>query len=248
MCGIAGIFSRTTPFADCATIRSMMDVVAYRGPDGHGHLIDGRVALGHRRLAILDLSDAGHQPMHSPDGNASIVFNGEIYNYLELREELRAIGHRFVSNTDTEVILAAYSEWGTACVSRFNGMWAFALYDRRMQRIMCSRDRFGIKPFFYANTEAVFAFGSEIKQLLPFLPHRRARRDVLLNFLISGLSGYSEQTFFDGILSLPGGHNLLLDLKNGASTVEPFYAIRPAALEGSSEDELEERFYTLLTD
>ncbi len=248
MCGIAGIFSRKSPFADCATIRSMTDVVAYRGPDGQGHLVDGCVALGHRRLAILDLSEAGHQPMHSLDGNASLVFNGEVYNYLELREQLRVKGHRFVSNTDTEVILAAYAEWGTECVSRFNGMWAFALYDRRLRRIFCSRDRFGIKPFFYANTDRAFVFGSEIKQLLPFLPVRRARRDVLLNFLVTGLSGYSKETFFEGVSSLPGGHNLILDLHTGAFTIARFYEICPAALEGKSEEELADRFYALLTD
>jgi asparagine synthase (glutamine-hydrolysing) len=248
MCGIAGIFSRTLPFADCATIRSMIDVVAYRGPDGQGHLVDGCVALGHRRLAILDLSEAGHQPMHSLDGNASLVFNGEVYNYLELREELRAKGHRFVSNTDTEVILAAYSEWGAECVSRFNGMWAFALYDRRLRRIFCSRDRFGIKPFYYASTDQAFVFGSETKQLLPFLPARRARRDMLLNFLVTGLNGYSEETFFEGVFSLPGGHNLVLDLQTGAFTITRFYEIHPAETEGKSEDELADQFYQLLTD
>lgn len=248
MCGIAGIFSRTSPFADCATIRAMTEVVAYRGPDGQGHLVDGCLALGHRRLAILDLSEAGQQPMHSLDGNASIVFNGEVYNYLELREELRGKGHRFVSNTDTEVILASYAEWGTECVSRFNGMWAFALYDRRLRRIFCSRDRFGIKPFYYASTDRAFVFASEIKQLLPFLPSRRARRDVLLTFLVTGLSGYSNDTFFAGVSSLPGGHNLILDLQTGSFTIARFYEICPAALEGNSEEELVDRFQALLRD
>ncbi|MGA7353529.1 MAG: asparagine synthase (glutamine-hydrolyzing), partial [Acidobacteriaceae bacterium] len=247
MCGIAGVISRKPPFADCATIRSMTDVVAYRGPDGKGHLVDGPVALGHRRLAILDLSEAGRQPMHSPDGNASLVFNGEIYNYLELREELRSRGHRFVSDTDTEVILAAYSEWGEKCVSRFNGMWAFALYDRRLRRIFCSRDRFGIKPFFYAGTDQAFVFGSEIKQLLPFLPARRVPREVLLSFLVTGLTGYSEETFFEGVFSLPGGHNLILDLQTGAFTTARFYELHPAEVEGT-EDELADQFRQLLTD
>ncbi len=225
----------------------MTDVVAYRGPDGKGHLVDGPVALGHRRLAILDLSEAGRQPMHSPDGNASLVFNGEIYNYLELREELRSRGHRFVSDTDTEVILAAYSEWGEKCVSRFNGMWAFALYDRRLRRIFCSRDRFGIKPFFYAGTDQAFVFGSEIKQLLPFLPARRVPREVLLSFLVTGLTGYSEETFFEGVFSLPGGHNLILDLQTGAFTTARFYELHPAEVEGT-EDELADQFRQLLTD
>lgn len=248
MCGIAGVISKGSPFTDCATIRSMTQMVAYRGPDGEGHLVEGCVTLGHRRLAILDLSQAGRQPMHSVDGALSIVFNGEIYNYLELREELRANGHRFVSNTDTEVILAAYAEWGTDCVSRFNGMWAFALYDRRRRSIFCSRDRFGIKPFFYANTDRAFAFASEIKQLLPFLPARRARRDVLVNFLVTGLSGYSEETFFEGVFTLPGGHNLVLNTQTGGFTITRFYEIHPRALEGENETELIDEFQRLLTD
>lgn len=248
MCGIAGIVSKRAPFATLDTIRSMTDVIAYRGPDGEGHFVEGPVCLGHRRLAILDLSEAGHQPMQSLDRNTTIVFNGEIFNYLELREELQANGHRFVSNTDTEVILAAWALWGAECVNRFIGMWAFAIYDQRQSRIFCSRDRFGIKPFFYANTDRAFTFGSEIKQLLPFLSARRANCKVLVNFLITGLVDYSAESFFDGIVSLPGGHNLELSVETGEFRITRYYEIQPAELAGSSEEELTEQFHALLAD
>ena len=130
------------------------------------------MGLAHRRLAILDLSADGHQPMEL-GGQFAITYNGEIYNYLEIREELQSLDRKFRSQSDTEVILAAYAEWGPDCVRRFNGMWAFAIHDRRAGTLFCSRDRFGVKPFHYLRTDNQFAFSSEIKQLLPMLPLRR---------------------------------------------------------------------------
>ena len=166
MCGIAGIMGkrRVNPEA----LRRMTSVMAHRGPDGAGHWLssDGRVGLGHRRLAILDLSDKGSQPMTDATERLTITFNGEIYNYLEVREELKGLGHQFRSDTDTEVILESYKEWGEGCLDRFNGMFAFALYDQAAGELFCARDRYGEKPFLFAQEPGFFAFASEYKALL----------------------------------------------------------------------------------
>lgn len=172
------------------------------------------MAFGFRRLAILDLSPAGHQPMSSPDGHLWIVFNGEIYNYLELRAELADYGYEFQSSTDTEVILAAYQQWGAECLSRFNGMWAFAIWDRQAQQLFVARDRFGIKPLYYLHNNHIFAFASEIKalvgrqKLLSFESDERA----IYRYLVSGHlpSPQRGQTFFKDIKSLPPGRWLLV--------------------------------------
>src|SRR5256714_14941656 len=156
----------------------------HRGPDGDGSYASEGVALGFRRLAIIDLSDAGLQPFASDDGALQIVHNGEVYNYRELRRELEAKGHRFRSATDTEVILAAYRAWGDRCVERFNGMWAFALWDGQRRRLFCSRDRFGVKPFYFRWDGARLAFASEPKAFradptTPLEPNLRAVREYV---------------------------------------------------------------------
>jgi len=172
-----------------------------RPPAGAG------LALGHRRLAILDLSTAGHGPMLSADGSLVVTYNGEIYNYLELREELRGLGHAFATGTDTEVLLAAWAEWGPDCLRRFNGMWAFALYDARRRVLFCARDRFGVKPFYYHHRPGLLAFASEIKGLLAH-PAVSARTDegMLLGFLTRGALDEGSRTFFESVTCLPGGH------------------------------------------
>ena len=160
MCGIAGIIHKTnTPVAE-HVIRSMIAPIYHRGPDSGDVICFDSLALGHRRLAILDLSPQGAQPMQYDESNLTIVHNGEIYNYRELRDDLRQQGYVFHSDTDTEVILASYLAWGEHCVEKFNGMWAFAIYDKVNNKIFCSRDRFGIKPFYYTNNEKGFYFGS----------------------------------------------------------------------------------------
>src|SRR5438093_9399640 len=162
MCGICGIGAPGRP-AETETAAAMSELIAHRGPDGEGVFATDGVALASRRLAILDLSEAGAQPFASLDEKLHVVHNGEIYNYRELRSELIGRGHRFTSATDTEVILAAYREWGERCVERFNGMWAFALWDEDEQRLFCARDRFGVKPFYYRYAGGRLVLASELK-------------------------------------------------------------------------------------
>lgn len=209
MCGIAGIWNHDgRPVSDPELV-AFRDTMAHRGPDGAAtwHDADAGLALAHRRLAILDVSDDGRQPMVDPDGRFVITFNGEIYNFLELREELRARGHRFRSETDTEVLLAAFAEWGEAMLPRLNGMWAFAIWDRRARRLFLARDRFGIKPLLYRATDDQFAFASELKAFrglrgyAPALDAEAAQR-----FLETGFGVESTgRTMFAGVQGLPPG-------------------------------------------
>ncbi|RKX54554.1 MAG: asparagine synthetase B, partial [Thermotoga sp.] len=166
MCGIAGVINLNYKLVDEKSIRRMIKVIKHRGPDDEGYFVDNNIGLGHCRLSIIDLSKAGHQPMADKDKSLWIVYNGEVYNFLEIRRELERIGYRFKSNSDAEVILYSYKEWGERCVDRFNGMWAFAIWDKKRKELFCSRDRFGIKPFYYFFDGKTFAFASEIKSLL----------------------------------------------------------------------------------
>src|SRR6185503_9784272 len=170
------------------------------------------LALGFRRLSILDVSPAGHQPMRSADGHCWIILNGEIYNYLELRAELIACGHRFRTGTDTEVILAAYQQWGTECVPRFNGMWAFAIWDSRSMELFLARDRFGEKPLHYFLLPGkAFAFASEIKALhATGLVAPRVHEETLLRYKLYDQTDMGEQTFYENVWRLPQGHSLLV--------------------------------------
>jgi len=190
MCGIAGTVDLRRGLGSAERlVAEMTEVQAHRGPDGAGLMVDSDAVLGHRRLAILDLTDAGRQPMASPDGSLWITYNGEVYNYLELADDLRARGHRFRSACDTEVLLHAYAEWGEASLERLNGMFAFAIWDRRRGRLFCARDRFGVKPLYYTVAEGRFRFASEIKALLldPAVP-RRPNEPRVLAFLVHGLA------------------------------------------------------------
>lgn len=226
MCGIAGLLSRTSEHSDRLMLEQMMAAVAHRGPDGEGILVDGRVGFGHRRLAIIELSAAGAQPMRCAASGRTIVYNGEIYNYLELRAELQAGGYAFQSQSDTEVILAAYHRWGPSCVERFNGMWAFAIHDQAQQVVFCSRDRFGVKPFYYLDHPKCFAFGSEIRQLLPLLETRAATRDALVDYLTFADDERGTDTFFDGVRRLAPGHNLIYQVGNGGYSIRRYYRVQ----------------------
>ena len=201
MCGLAGIVDLDrTP--ERSTVERWLDGLSHRGPDGRGVFADDAACLGHLRLAIIDLSDAGLQPMQ--DGELQLLHNGEIYNYLELREELRAKGHRFHTATDSEVILAAYREWGEACVGRFNGMWAFCIWDTTRRVLFCSRDRLGVKPFYYRADTSRFEFASE-----PWLLRRGgANLRAVHDYLEQGYLDEGDETFFAGVMRLPPAHSL----------------------------------------
>ena len=224
MCGISGIIYRDNRNPDPQEIGMITDLITHRGPDDQGIFLGPQFALGARRLAILDLSLDGHMPMWRGD-DLCIVFNGEIYNYIEIRAELVGAGYVFRTGSDTEVILAAYDHWGFACVPRFNGMWSFALYDRRKQLIFCSRDRFGIKPFYYAKLRDRFVFGSEIKQLLPFLPSVQVNLPILVNYLACGMEDHNDETFYQDVRKLSGSHNLVYDLRTHEMEIIPYFKL-----------------------
>jgi asparagine synthase (glutamine-hydrolysing) len=212
MCGLCGVVRFDSP-PERETAARMAELLSHRGPDGDGSFEDPRgVAFGHRRLAIIDLSEAGLQPLASADGAVQLLHNGEIYNYRELRSELEELGHRFHTATDTEVVLEAYDEWGDDCIARFNGMWSIALWDGRRERLFCSRDRFGVKPFYYRYRSGRFVFSSELKAFRAdpggrLEPNLHAVRD----YLEQGYVDHLPETFFAGVETLPPAHSLVLD-------------------------------------
>lgn len=233
MCGIAGF-----TWSDDQLIRSMTDLQRHRGPDDAGVYTDERVSLGHRRLSIIDLSPLGHQPMVYVHGGHRLVltFNGEIFNYRQVRAELLAKGYAFRSESDTEVILAAYAEWGSRCVQRFNGMWAFALYDPSEQQILLSRDRFGEKPLHYHFDAGRLIFASEIKAILAHPIPRRANRQIVSDYLYKGEANGSLDSFFQGIRMLPAAHNATFDLATGRLGLDRYYEPRRGSQRVTADD------------
>lgn len=221
MCGING-FS----WKDARLIDRMNGALKHRGPDDQDSYIDEMVSLGHRRLSIIDLSRAGRQPMCNEDGSAWIVFNGEIYNFQELREDLLERGHGFRSNTDTEAIIHAYEEWGVSCVERFNGMWDFAIYDKKNSRLFLSRDRFGVKPLYYFCDDRGIIFSSEIKGILQHNIKREPNDRIAYQYLAFGIVNHCRETFFKGICSLMPGENLIYDLSNRSMRLHKWYDLR----------------------
>ncbi len=204
MCGITAVFHLHGGPVDESVLAQMTDSIRHRGPDDAGLWRDGPVGLGHRRLSIIDLSPAGHQPMSNADGSLWIVFNGEVYNFQEVRPVLERDGYRFRSRTDTEVILHAYDRWGPACLERFNGMFAFAIWDARRRELFIARDRFGVKPLYYWFDGRRFCLASEIKALLnyPGVP-RRPDRSIAYDYLALGLMDHRDDTFFEDIRRVP---------------------------------------------
>ena len=165
MCGISGIVNFNNKSVEKEVVAQMMKKMKHRGPDDEGIFIEDNIGLGFVRLSILDLSISGHQPMASDDGKYVMIFNGEVYNYIELRDELKAKGYEFKSNSDSEVVLKSYQEWGEACLDKFNGMWALTIYNTQTKELFGARDRFGIKPFYYYKDSESFIFASEIKSI-----------------------------------------------------------------------------------
>ncbi len=250
MCGIAGILHFDGKPASPAHLKAMTDAIAHRGPDGEGHFTDGALGFGHRRLAIIDLSPAGRQPMMSQSGRYVLSYNGEVYNFKELRTELQALGYQFRSQTDSEVVLHAYEQWGEKCVDRLNGMFAFAIWDLKEKELFLARDRYGIKPLYYSRRGNSLAFASEVKGILA-VPGFEARLDVsTLPEYFTFQNFFSERSFFEDVRLLPGGH--FLKVKLGKSpTLEPVrywdfhFQEDPALAKMSQEDlvaELGDRF------
>lgn len=234
-----------------SVLRAMNRALSHRGPDDEGFYFGKQIALGHKRLSIIDLSPAGHQPMRNEAGNLWVTFNGEIYNFIELKQELKELGHRFKSNSDTEVILHAFEEWGEECQDRFNGMWALAIWDTKTNALFCSRDRFGVKPFYYFFDGKIFAFASEIKALLtcPFIKREPDEKSIY-NFLVLSLTDYSQNTFFKGIKQLEPGE--CLALKNNQLAAKKYYQLPFNSDFGSFEEKefqkASQKFIELLED
>ncbi len=223
MCGIAGLLDTTlSPEQARHTLDAMLEACAHRGPDYRGTWLNNPVCLGHNRLSIIDLSDAANQPMHYL--GLTISYNGEVYNYIELREELEKLGYVFTTHGDTEVILAAYHKWGRDCVNRFIGMWGFAIWDSRTQELFCSRDRFGIKPFHYIFRDGRFYFASEMKALKASpLYTNNYNLMQMARGLNLGWTHYMDETYYEVIKALPAAHNLVV--KNGQISIERYWDI-----------------------
>jgi len=226
MCGILAVVDlKGRPVKEARALR-LRDTMYHRGPDDGGLFIKGPVALGHRRLSIIDLSTAGHQPMTNEDGSIHVVFNGEIYNYIELREELRARGHVFSSSTDTEVILHQYEEDGDRCVEKFRGMFAFALWDDRRKKFLAARDRFGIKPLYYYRDEHQLLLASEIKAIVEDdAVSRRPNMRAIADYLYAGRA-LGGKTLFDGVSELEPGCLLTLSTDSGRLEVKRYWDIQ----------------------
>lgn len=225
MCGLAGIVSKKLEEKiSINIIEKMTSMVNHRGPDSQQIEILENVGLGHTRLAIQDLSKEGNQPF-TYLGRYTIIYNGEIYNFKELKEVLKENGYIFKTETDTEVILASYDFWGEDCVKKFNGMWAFSIHDRQKSKIFISRDRFGIKPLYYVNNKSFFAFGSEIKQLLEF-SKRKVNLERVYDYLILSKDEHLEQTFFKDILKIPPGHSITYKLESNSYKVKRYYTLK----------------------
>ena len=218
MCGIAGYINLKGEPASSATIRKMMDAIAHRGPDGEGQWIEGPVAIGHRRLAIIDLSSAGRQPMLSDDKRYILSYNGEIYNYRELRKDLIAEGYRFCSSSDSEVVLYAFSKWGTKALLKFNGMFSLSLFDRKKNKLLIARDRYGIKPLYYALQDNRFSFGSEQKAITAQSKFKRKLNKAALLEYFTFQNLFTDQTLLEGITLLPSGHYAEVDVSSGHLT------------------------------
>jgi len=248
MCGILGWFGKHSE-DDVDSFNTALDTLKHRGPDDRGVFIDNSVALGHRRLSIVDLSSAGHQPMIDTYSDSVIVFNGEIYNYVEIRQELIELGRKFISESDTEVLLHALLEWGYEALSHLNGMWSFAFWQPNQQKLLLARDRFGVKPLYYCHNSKGFAFASEPKALLSLFPeYREVNEEVLLDFLGNNLLYARGESFYQGIHVLPPAHYGVF--KPGDKNIElhQYWDYPQEPNEELTKDKAVEQFESIFTD
>ncbi len=246
MCGILGAVGN---IPNQETIQLSLNALAHRGPNDQGLFYDAQsgIALGQRRLSIIDLSAHGHQPFVSQDGRYTLTFNGEIYNYIELKQELKDV-YSFQTKTDTEVLLAAYIQWGEICLTKFNGMFAFAIWDSQEKKLFCARDHVGIKPFFYTQNNGMFAFASEIKGLLALGIPCNANEGIIFDYLARGMYDHTTQTFFEGIHSLAAGY--WLTWQAGEMVMKKYWDLTDKQPQGAplSFEEVKEKFKFLLSD
>ncbi|MFZ2881516.1 MAG: asparagine synthase (glutamine-hydrolyzing), partial [Candidatus Moraniibacteriota bacterium] len=240
MCGIAGIYNLNKKAVPNEEINVLTDAVSHRGPDGHGVWFnrDKTLAFGHRRLSILDLSESGKQPMSYNQSRYWITYNGEIYNFLEIKKELEAKGYKFISDSDTEVILASYQEWGEKMLQKFNGMWAFAIYDCAEKRLFLSRDRFGIKPLYYYQNKERFIFSSEVQAIHKILGNKHPLNEKVIKDISLGsfLNHGTNETYLENVFSLPGGYNLSLE-QDGKINTKEWYVLNKIDVPEKFEDQ-----------
>ncbi|MEQ1555041.1 MAG: asparagine synthase (glutamine-hydrolyzing), partial [Ferruginibacter sp.] len=251
MCGIAGILSTNKNIVNKHSLKKMANALSHRGPDGEGFWInaENNIGLAHRRLAIIDLSENAAQPMHFAD-RYSITFNGEIYNYKELKKLLQSKGYTFKSESDTEVILAAYDFYKNNCVQYFDGMFAFAIWDEVEQMLFCARDIFGEKPFYYFFEKNVFAFASEMKALWNIGINKNADEKMMVNYLALGHvqnATNKSQTFFKDIFSLPPAHVGMFTLQNLHFKIYKYKDVDKKTTLKISENDAIEKINNLLT-
>ena len=258
MCGIFGVLNFNEVNVNLKSFQDSVNIIRHRGPDDEGYalfntfkksseerfgdtsavkkgthiLSDGsdilNLAFGFRRLSIIDLSVNGHQPFFNEEKNICIIFNGEVYNYIEIREELISKGYKFRTGTDTEVIMNSYIEWGEDCLSRFNGMWGIALYDMRKNILFCTRDRFGVKPFYYYKDDKVFVFGSEMKSLIEYFKkdpsfEKRVNKEIAFDYFVNNFTEHTGNTFIHGIKNLPPSH--LIKIQGNDFNVRKYFDI-----------------------
>lgn len=239
MCGINGF-----NWINEDLIQKMNNALIHRGPDDNGTYFDNEVSLGSLRLSILDLSKNGHMPMISEDKSIVITYNGEIYNFQEIRNVLAKRGYKFNSNSDTEVILYSYQEWGSKCVEKFNGMWAFTIYDKQKSILFLSRDRFGVKPLYYYFDEDKFIFSSEIKGILKHEIPKIPNEALIFDFLHYNLLDHTDETFFSGIKKLNPGTNLIFDCNRKEIKIENYYNLKKRIKQNkdATKDEIRSKF------
>lgn len=246
MCGISGIFNINGAPVDEQRLIKMNDLIHHRGPDGQGVFVDNNVGIGSNRLAIIDLRKIADQPMYDFSNRYVIVYNGEIFNYVEVRAELVSKGYKFNNNSDTEVILNAYIEYGEKCLDKLNGMWSFAIWDKQERKLFCSRDRYGIKPFYYYKDKDKFIFGSEIKQLLYLGIPKEPCDEIIYDYLVFNFIDHTEKCFFKDIFKLPAGHFITATDKD--FKVKRWYNLSTEKDEHSDNKQLVDGFGELLQD
>ncbi len=246
MCGISGFVNKSLKKEDMGLIINQMnEIILHRGPDGEGYYSNDTLALGHRRLAIIDLDSRSNQPLKND--KYVLVFNGEIYNYKELKKQLK--DYNYLTNSDSEVILAAYKKWGEECVSHFRGMWSFILYDIEKNILFCSRDRFGIKPFYYYENVNYIAFASEIKQFT-VLPEWSAigNKDRIQDFLVFSVLDHTEETMFKNVKQLRPGNNLIYNLETKKFNIYKYYDLEKSIDKEFGDINIYNKFYNVMVE